>query len=316
MKLNPLITAFSIVAILATTPILAQETNLIHIPASQAPEIPMAEWEVPMRDASSPQRPRIGSAEGTEAVARAPDYATRYMAKEYNFPMGSLRVLYFKEAAGPVVHQITFETQLMMLEGSATVGSAGKTISIKKGDAVFLPSGVLRNDKPVGDTVVATWIVSSTSENPKSMAVNGDDLEVRSIAQWMEGDEAKGAFTQTDIANAPDYASRFDFRRYAFDGNSIRHAILQKGGQTTPATNSRTDILIYILKGRMLRTEDGVEYNVAAGDAIREEYQKSGWWDLLEESEFLATDMPFDPSKPRFNVQRSQDAQVGGGYPQ
>ena len=66
----------------------------------------------------------------------------------------------------------------------------------------------------------------------------------------------------------------------------------------------------------MLRTEDGVEYNVAAGDAIREEYQKSGWWDLLEESEFLATDMPFDPSKPRFNVQRSQDAQVGGGYPQ
>jgi len=306
----------ALLSALAWTPTWAQETSLIHIPGSSVPDILMAEWETPVQDNGKPQRARIGSIEGTAAMARAPENATRYTAKEYNFPMGTLRVLNYKKDAGPVVHQITFETQLMMLEGSATVGSGGKTVSLQKGDAVFLPSDVLRNPNPDGDTVVATWIVSNKAERPKSMVVRGDDLPVTSIAQWMDGDEPKGAFTPEDIAKAPAHAGKFDFKRYAFDGNSIRHAMLHKGGSTTPGTNGRHDILIYITKGRMLRTEDGVEYEVVAGDAIREEYQKTGLWDFLEESEFLATDMPFDPSQPRFNVQRTSNGEAGGGYPQ
>ena len=293
----------------------AQETSLIHIPAKDAPEYPVAEWENPLRDADGPQRPRIGIAEGEAAVANAPDHATHYTAKEYNFPMGSLRVLHFEKDAGPVIHQITFETQLMMLEGFTTVGSAGKTVSLNQGDAVSLPSGVLRNDNPDGDTVIATWVVPYTAENPKSAVVRGADLPVRTLAQYMDGDTPVTAMTPEDIAKAPDDAGKFDLKRYSFDGNSIRHAILHKGGKTTHGTNGR-DILIYIWKGHMLRTEDGVEYEVKAGDAIREENQKTGWWDLLEDSEFLATDMPLDPSKPRFNVQRDDGVEAGSGYAQ
>lgn len=312
MMRTPLVMAMAVLSVSAVN---AQDARLMHIPAKDAPEYPVAEWDNPARDVDGPQRPRVGIAEGAEAVARAPDHATRYTAKEYNFPMGSLRVLHYEQHAGPVIHQITFETQLMILKGSATVGVAGETVQLNEGDAVSMPSGVLRNDNPDGDTVVATWVVPYSSENPKATVVRSADLPLRSLAQWMDGDTPITVTSAEDIANAPDHAGKFDLKRYAFDGNSIRHAILHKGGRTSHGTNGR-DILIYITKGRMLRTEDGVEYEVVAGDAIREENQKTGWWDLLEDSEFLATDMPLDPSRPRFNVQRSPNADVGGGYAQ
>jgi quercetin dioxygenase-like cupin family protein len=287
--------------------------DLIHIPGSSLEPIPVAEWDVPNRDVDGPVVPRIRTSEGAEAVARAPANATRYTAKEYNFPMGTLRVLTFEKDAGPVVHQVTYETELYLLEGSATVGVGGEDVSIVAGDAVFLPSGVLRNDKPDGDTVVALFFVPHTAENPKSMVVRGADLPQMRIAQYVRDGESTTAVKPEDIANAPEDAGVFDLKRYAFDGNSIRLAMLHKGGRTTPATNGRTDILIYITKGRMRRTEDGKVYEVVAGDAIREEFGKTGYWELLEESEFLATDMPFDPSKPNLAPRRN-DAEVGVDY--
>ncbi|MEE8307851.1 MAG: cupin domain-containing protein [Gammaproteobacteria bacterium] len=288
--------------------------NIIHIPGSSLEPIPVAEWEVPNRDVDGPVRPRIRIAEGQEAVDRAPDNATRYQAKEYNFPMGSLRVLTFAKDAGPVLHQITFETELYMLQGSATVGVLGEQVSLTAGDAVFLPSGVLRNDNPSEDTVVALFMVSNTAENPESMVVHGADLTEMTIAQYVRDGEATTAVKPEDLAKAPEGAGIFDLKRYAFDGNSIRLAKLHKGGATTSATNGRTNILIYISKGRMRRTEDDKVYEVVAGDAIREELGKTGYWELLEESEFLATDMPFDPSKPRANPLRAPAAAVGTGY--
>ena len=288
--------------------------KLIHIPGDSVEPMPLAEWEVPNREAPGNQLPRIRIAEGEAAVARAPDHATRYFAKEYSFPMGSLRVLTFKKDAGPVIHQITFETELFMLQGSATVGVLGEQVPIKAGDAVFLPSGVLRNDNPTEDTVVALFMVSHTGENPASQVVRGDDLEFTTIAQYIRDGEPTTVRRAEDLAKAPKDAGVFDLKRYSFDGNSIRLAKLRKGGRTTPATNSRSDILIYISKGRMRRTEDGKVYEVVAGDAIREEWGKTGYWDLLEASEFLATNMPFDPSKPRANPPREPDAEVGVGY--
>ena len=274
----------------------------------------MAEWENPLRDVEGPQVARIGIAEGRAAVDRAPDHATRYEAKEYNFPMGSLRVLTFRKDAGPVIHQITFETELYMLQGSATVGVLGEQVSIKAGDAVFLPSGALRNENPSEDTVVALFMVSNDAEDPKSMVVHGEEQEQVTIAQYVRDGEPTTAVKPDDVAKAPEDAGVFDVKRYNFDGNSIRLAMLRKGGSTTPAINSRTDILIYISKGRMRRTEDGKVYEVVAGDAIREEFGKSGYWDLLEESEFLATNMPFDPAEPRANPLRAPAVQVGTGY--
>ncbi len=288
--------------------------TLIHIPGDSVVPIPLAEWESPNREAAGHQMPRIRIAEGQAAVDRAPPEATRYHAKEYNFPMGSLRVLTFKKNAGPVIHQITFETELFMLQGSATVGVGGEQVAIKAGDAVFLPSGVLRNDNPTEDTVVALFLVSHTADNPSSSVVYGDDLKETTIAQYVRDGQSTTVVKPEDLAKAPQGAGVFDLKRYSFDGNSIRLAKLRKGGSTTPAENSRSDILIYISKGRMRRTEDGKVYEVVAGDAIREEFGKTGHWDLLEASEFLATNMPFDPSKPRANPPRSAEAEVGVGY--
>jgi quercetin dioxygenase-like cupin family protein len=288
--------------------------QLIHIPGASVKPILLAEWEDKGSAVEGPTRPRIRIAEGPEAVERAPDYATRYEAREYVFPMGMLRVLTFKKNAGPLVHQITFETELFLLEGSGTVGVGGEQVSIKAGDAVFLPSGVLRNPKPSSDTVVALFYVAHTAENPKSMVVRGDELKVTTIAQYVRDGESVTGVKPQDIANAPKGAGIFDLTRYSFDGNSIRRAQLRKGGTTTPATNSNSDILIYISKGRMRRTEDGKVYEVVAGDAIREEFGKSGYWELLEESEFLATNMSFDPSRLRAYPLRDESADVGIDY--
>lgn len=268
---------------------------------------------MPTREATGPQVARIRIAEGEAAVARAPSDATRYSAKEYVFPMGALRVLTFERDAGPVVHQITFETELFLLAGSATVGVGDEVVAIEAGDAVFLPSGVLRNDQPKEDTIVALFYVHQTADEPAAAVVRSRDVEAVRIAQYVRDGEAVTATKQSDLAKAPEDAGVFDLRRYAFGGNSIRHARLFAGGKTTPATNSRSDILIYITKGRMRRIEDGKTYEVVAGDAIREEFGKTGHWELLEESEFLATNMFFDPSKPKSNPSRT-DADVGVGY--
>jgi quercetin dioxygenase-like cupin family protein len=259
------------------------DDNPIHIPGASLDVVPMAAWGV---DGT------ILTAVGQGAVDDAPDGASRYGAKEYDYPMGSLRVLTFDSSDGPVLHEITTATELFLIQGSATVGSSGTPVSIVAGDAVFLPDGVLQNDDPSEDTVVALFTVANTAENPDGMVIHGADLEQMTIAQYVRDGQGTSAVKPEDRANAPENSGVFDLKRYVFDGNSIRLAMLHQGGSTNAAANSRTDILIYITKGRMLRTEDGVEYEVVGGDAIREEFGKTGHWDLLEESEFLATDMP------------------------
>ncbi|MBT4740701.1 MAG: hypothetical protein HOH20_10580 [Rhodospirillaceae bacterium] len=313
MKTASLVSLAAIAAAaLILSPAWAQDTRLIHIPSEDAPAYAEAEWNLPVPKADGPVYERTFIAEG-DAAATAPDGAGHYVAKEYNFPMGALRVL--KWDSVPVIHQITFETQLYMLKGSATVGLAGETVTVNAGDAVFLPSGILRNPDPEGETVILTYIVSNSAEAPKAKIVRGEGLNVMAIAQWMDGDDPTTATDHDAILSAPDGAAKFTVKRYSGDGNSFRHAVLEAGGRTTPATNGR-DILIYVNKGRMKRTEDGVEYMIKAGDAIREENAKSGYWEILEDSEFIATDMPFDPSQPRYNLQRSPNAVAGAGYRQ
>ncbi len=299
-------------AVMMTKTALAQQTDLMHIPSEDAPVYAQAEWDLPVSDENGPVYARSFLAEG-DAAQTAPDGASHYTAQEFNFPMGTLRVLRWEK--GPVIHQVTFETQLYMLKGSASVGVAGEVVEVKEGDAVFLPSGILRNPDPNGETVVLSYIVSANADAPQAKVVRGEGLPVMAIAQWMDGEEPVTATNHDDILKAPDGAAKFTVKRYSGDGNSFRHAVLEAGGRTTPARNGR-DILIYVNKGLMKRTEDGIEYMVKAGDAIREELDKSGYWEILEDSEFIATDMPLIPSKPRFNLQRSPDAVVGAGYRQ
>ena len=309
---TPIIASLMMLAELTISSASAQDALLIHIPTANAPIYRTAEWNLPVPKADGPVYDRVFTAEG-DAVATAPDGASHYSAQEFNFPMGSLRVL--KWDSGPVIHQITFETQLYMLKGSATVGVAGKPVTVNAGDAVFLPSGILRNPNPDGETVILTYIVANNSEAPEAKVVRSEGLNVMAIAQWMDGDAPTTATDHDAILSAPDGAAKFTVKRYVGDGNSFRRAVLEAGGRTTPATNGR-DILIYINKGRMKRTEDGIDYMVKAGDAIREEDAKSGYWEILEDSEFIATDMPFNPSQPRYNLQRSPDTVSGTGYRQ
>jgi quercetin dioxygenase-like cupin family protein len=257
--------------------------SLIHIKGASLEDVPMAAWE-----ASGD----VNTAVRQDDIDAAPENASRYTAKNYVYPMGSLSVLTFKKDAGPVLHKITKATEIYLLQGSASVGVGGEPTSIVAGDAVFLPDGVFQNDRPAEDTVVALFAVANTAEDPVGMVIRGAEQELMTIAQYVRDGEGQSAVKPEDRAEAPENSGVFDLKRFVFDGNSIRLAMLHQGGSTNAATNSRTNILIYISKGRMLRTEDGVEYEVVGGDVIREELGKTGHWDLLEESEFLATDMP------------------------
>lgn len=272
--------------------------DLIFIPAKTAPVMPMAEWEVVQKVAGEQTGSRVLIGEGPAGVARAPEGASKYTAKAYKFPTGAARVLTFRKADGPVIHQITFESELFMLQGSAEVTVLDKTVTLSKGDAVFLPSGVLRNMKPSEDTVVLQFFVGSTSEQPRASVIHAKDLPETSLAQWQSEGKWITARTPEEQGNAPPEAARYSVKRYAFDGNSIRHARLQKGGRTAPAKYD-VDVLIYIAKGRMIRHEGDQVFEVVEGDVLREMKGATGHWVLTEDSEFISTDAPHDPRKPR-----------------
>lgn len=271
--------------------------DLIFIPAKSAQVMPLAEWDVVQKVVGEQTGARVLIGEGAEGVARAPRGASKYTAAAYKFPTGAARVLTFRKSDGPVIHQITFESEILMLQGSAEVTVLGKPVKLSKGDAVFLPSGVLRNMKPREDTVVLQFFVGSTAEKPRSSVVYAKDLPETSLAQWESEGKWITARTPEEQSKAPNEAARYSVKRYAFDGNSIRHARLKKGGRTAPAKYD-VDVIIYIAKGRMIRHEGDEVFEVAAGDVLREVKGATGYWELLEDSEFVSTDAPFDPRKP------------------
>ena len=250
-------------------PPVAATLHVIH--AQDAIVKPMAEWDVVQSAPGEQTGTRTLIAEGQEAVAKAPATASRYEARAYKFPTGTIRVLTFKKQPAGVIHQITYETEIYILQGEVTVDIAGKPTTLKTGDAAFLPGGIMRNKKPAGDTVVLQYFVNHTAQNPKAQVVRGNDLKL----------------TETKVGTA-----RWHVKRYNFDGNSIRLANMHKGGETPPGVQPRTDALLYVTKGRLRRTEDGEIFEVGPGDALREVVGKTGRWELLEESTFFGSDAP------------------------
>jgi quercetin dioxygenase-like cupin family protein len=275
--------------------------GVVHIPRKDAQTLAMAEWEVVQEGRGEQTGARVLIAEGDEAVGKAPAGASRYEARTYKFPSGAVRVLSWKRGDGPVIHQITFETEIYMLEGAAEVDVAGVPTKIAAGDAVFMPGGVLRNLKPTSDTVVVQFFVSATTSAPKASVVRGDALKESWTVQWREGDKPMTARTPEEIAKAPPGAARYAVKRYVFDGNSIRLADLKKGGITNTVKTGASDALFYVTKGRLRRTEGDEVFEAVAGDALRELAGVAGHWELLEDSAFIATDAPFDPSVNRAN---------------
>ena len=52
---------------------------------------------------------------------------------------------------------------------------------------------------------------------------------------------------------------------------------------------------MYIAKGRVRRKEGDETFDLVAGDTIREKKGNAGWWEMVEDSTFIATDAPLDP---------------------
>jgi len=278
----------------------AHPVNL-HVPLSAARTLPLAEWDVLGTGEGYRVGDTVAIVEGAEAVARAPEGASIYTATDYKYPSGTIRILRWDADSGPVIKQVTFETQLLVLQGSVEVGVGDEIVALGEGDAAFLPSGTIRNPEPAGDTVILQYFVGYTSDNPVAQVVRGSEIQWSRIAQWLDEEGNSQSATDSEAINAaPEGAAVFSVGRYLFDGNSIRHAKLEAGGVTTPATY-QVDILIYLSKGRMRRVEGDQEFIMTAGDAVREAQGATGYWEILEDSEFIATNAPFDPARTRRN---------------
>jgi quercetin dioxygenase-like cupin family protein len=120
------------------------------------------------------------------------------------------------------------------------------------------------------------FTVGNTMKDAKAALVRGKDTPDTPITE--------GPKAGVDTA-------KVSVQRYTFDGNSVRVARLKGPGKTSPVTPA-TDVLIYLVSGRMQITVGDEVKEVAAGDALREEAGKSTHWDVRENAMFVATNAP------------------------
>lgn len=261
------------IGFLQPTALKATESLIKEIRRGQdTPVTLMAEWEVLQTGRGEQTGARILIAAGEEELSRAPANAVRYESRTFGFPSGEIRVLDFSKENGGVLHQITTETQLYVVKGSASVGIAGEQVELSAGDVAHMPSGVLRSipGKIEDTTVVAYTIPSPTTP---AVVVRGRDNPITVIGSGAKAGEA---------------GAKVSVQRYAYEGNSIRIARLEGPGKNSPST-PRLDALIYLISGRMnLHLGDEI-FEVKAGDALREPAGIPVFWDILEPSSFIAT---------------------------
>jgi quercetin dioxygenase-like cupin family protein len=241
--------------------------------AADTPVVPMAEWEIQQTGAAEQTGARILIAAGNEELARAPANAVRYDSQTFSFNNADIRLLKFRKASGGVLHQITTETQMYVVKGSATVGVGKDIVEIRAGDVVNLPSGVLRSiPRKAEDTTVVMYRVL-TPPGAKAAVIRGKD---NPITKLTAGPKAGVDTAQVAV------------QRYVYDGNSIRIARLTGPGKTGPVV-PKEDAVIYLLSGRMEITIGKETKIVSAGDALNEEAGLETFWNVLEKSSFIAT---------------------------
>jgi quercetin dioxygenase-like cupin family protein len=265
------LSALSLVTATAAFPMLAQaapDTKNV-IMGAHVPWVPMAEWE------TAPGQ--VSVATGAKEVAKAPKSAVKYRAKTFALPDGTIHLLEFTKKGGGVLHKIGTETELFVLKGDATVGVNGADEMLGAGDAVNIPSGVLRG-KPgdAEDATVFVWNVGSTVKTPASAVVRGADQK------------------EMGLPAQPGQAS-VKLKRYSLDGNSIRYAVLTGPGHT-PANTHDTASVLYLLSGHMRLTMGDTVTDIKPGDALIEPVGVSTSWEVLEPSSFLSTSGWVGPS--------------------
>lgn len=248
--------ALAMTLTLATSAVSAQMVrgdDVYVVKDATLPAVSMAAWE---------QGRQVRMAAGSDAMS-APGDAVRYSAKEVHWPTARVRVLSFDDKTGGVLHPITDETLLYVLEGSAEVGVGNRTVTMTAGDVVSFPSGTLRNPGAATDATIVTWTAPSlTGENTPTHV------------RWIDVDE--GGFGAIKL------------RRYQFPGNSVRAVKLAAGGSTNP-NSAPTDSLIYVTGGPMTFFQNGQSFVVNEGDFIREIAGLEHNWSIQSDSGFVTT---------------------------
>jgi len=242
----------------AVMPALAQvapesATTLVVKGDSRAPA-KMAAWE---------KSGELQSASG-DAVKGAPRNAVRYDAKMVAWPTATVKVLTFTRKAGGVLHPITDETIVYVLQGSVDASVDGKPVTLLTGDVASLPKGALTNPgKKKADAVVVAWTAASLVPGATPAVVRA-------------------------AATPPAKTGLMGLSRYTFPGNSVRAVSQAPGFKTTPAS-AKTDSLIYVTTGGMRFMQDGQTFDVKAGDFIREVAGMQHFWDVSEQAGFVTT---------------------------
>ena len=243
-----------------------EATYVVH--GAHRPDTPMAAWEA---------NGQVASASGAAAVADAPRGAVRYAAKLVAWPTATVKVLTFSKDSGGVLHPITDERTVYVLEGGLQATVDGAAVDLAAGDLASLPEGALRNSGGAQDAVVVAWTAGSLTPDATPAVVKGGDVDTREAGQ-------------------------LTIRRYEFPGNSVRVVGLGKGLKTNEAS-AKTDSLIYLTGGPLKFFQQGEEYNVTAGDFIREVAGAKHYWNVTEESGFVTTSAlplgaaPIDPDE-------------------
>jgi uncharacterized cupin superfamily protein len=175
-------------------------------------------------------------------------------------------------------------------------GLPGKPVKISAGDALFLPSGNITNPKTSEDFVLLQFMVQHTVHGAKSAIVTAKQAAVSNSANWQVDGKEFSAAKPEEMKKVPKNAVHISVKRYVFEGNSIRVATQKGSGRSNVFNNSRGDVLLYIAKGKIRRKEGDQMLELVAGDAVREKKGNSGYWEILEESIFIATDAPMNPA--------------------
>ena len=254
----------------------AEQGDISHISGASAPSSLVAEWY----DSTQPPGNGFRIAATKATFDKAPVTASRYEAKLYVFPSGTLRTLTFQKNVSSY-HLITFETIIYVLSGAATLtpldNHPGRPVIVRAGDALFLPSGVLANPKSSENLVILQCFVERTVRNARKSIVTSKQAHTLDTVDWQVENNALRAKT------------------YPFEGNTLRVVTLNRA-HNARVTARTADFLVYVVKGKARRKEGDRIVQIVAGDCVREKVGGAASWEALEETILVAIDARLDPA--------------------
>lgn len=207
----------------------------------------------------------------------------------YTWPTGEIHALHVKKGQ-PVDVAITTETELYVIAGTVEVGVGDKVETINAGDAVFRPSGTLRNAKPASDVRVLLYNVGTLKEAPPKV-IRLSEVTATAAASWTQDGKMVLARKAEDIAQAPAGAAHWTTKLYDFGGNAIRVVDFKKGGASGPGL-TQADALVYVAEGKIGRAEGPEHAILKPGDAVRVHKGLVGHWEAVDNAIYVHTNAP------------------------